>query len=582
MPLPNDPREITLRKTERVYVRLAVGIILGLCLLVAVCWGGRWGYVRWQERKLMHQAHVAFDKGDVRWSSLAAQRAYYLDDRSVDACRTLADLAEKQNSDQAIEWRRRALAIDPTSIPDRLALANTALHFSQPAIAGEALAAIPAAAQQNSTYQAAAARVALTKNDLGAAGAHLHAAVALAPNDLGRALELAEFQLRSTDETERAAGHAIASRLKTMPKVRLDALHILLTNALRRHDDAESISLAKELDAAPEAAPADRLLALGILRQYNDPDFAAALDRFQTESARSAESAARLIGWMNSHGLALLAMDWSKRLSPETLENLLVRLGLADSYVQLRDWTALRAMLQRGSWERVASLRLALSAKVDHETGQEDAVDKDWADAVVKAENDPQRLEMLQKLAFQWHWPEKGVAVLWLLADLPQTQQPSLQALYNYYAKARDTAGLYRALTRLVDVLPEDPLVKNNYAQIALLLHAQANKARALAQQLHEAQPKNPAFASTYAFGLFQNGEVPAALKVMQGLTPDQLRDPSVSAYYGVILAAAGQKEEAQKYLDASAKAQLLPEEEKLVSQARNLLARQERERGGT
>ncbi len=581
MPLPDDPREITLRKTERVYIRLSLGIILGLCLLVAIIWGGRWGYVRWQERKLMHQAHVAFDKGDMRWSSLAAQRAYYLDDGSADACRTLADIAEKQGSDQAIEWRRRALAIDPGSLPDRLALANTALHFSQPGIAGEALAAVPPAAQKNAEFQSAAAKVALTKNDLATAGAHLREAAALAPNDLNRALELAEFQLRSDDEAERAAGHATASRLKTTPKVRLDALHILLNNALRRQDAAESISLAKELDAAPEALPADRLLALGILRQFSDPGFAAALDRFQTESAGSAERATQLISWMNAHGLALLAMDWSKRLPPEMHDSLTLRLGLADSYVQLRDWTALRAMLGRGSWARVESLRLALSAKVDHETGKEDARDRDWADAVVKAENDPQRLDMLQKLAFQWRWPEKGVAALWLLADLPQTQQQSLQALYNYYAKERDSAGLYRTLTRLVDVLPEDALVKNNYAQIALLLHAEPAKARALAHDLHEAQPKNPAFASTYAFGLFQNGEVPAALKVMQGLTPEQLKDPSVGAYYGVILAAAGQKEEAEKFLDASVGAHLLPEEEKLVLQARNLLARRERENGG-
>ncbi len=582
MPQPNDPREITLRKTERVYVRLSLGIILGLCLLVALSWGGRWAYVRWQERKLMRQAHVAFDKGDWRWSSLAAQRAYYLDDGSADACRTLADIAEKQSSDQAIEWRRRALAINPGSVPDRLALANTALHFSQPGIASEALAAVPAAAQKNSAYQAAAAKVALTKNDLGTAGKHLREAARLAPNDLNRALELAEFQLRSDEEAARAAGHATASRLKTTPQVRLDALHILLNNALRRHDNAESISLAKELDAAPEALPADRLLALGILRQYHDPDFAAALDRFQTESARSAGRAAQLIAWMNGHGLALLAMDWSTRLPPEILESLTVRLGLADAYVQLRDWTALRAMLGRGSWARVESLRLALLAKVDHETGKEDARDRDWADAVVKAENDPQRLDLLQKLALQWRWPEKSVAVLWLLADLPQTQQPSLQALYNYYAKERDTAGLYRTLTRLVGMLPEDSTVKNNYAQIALLLHAEPAKARALAHDLHEAQPKNPAFASTYAFGLFQNGEVPAALKVMQGLTAEQLHDPSVSAYYGIILAAAGQTEEAQKFLEAAKTAQLLPEEEKLVAQARNLLARRERESGGT
>ena len=302
-----------------------MGIILGLVLLVALCWGGRRGYVRWQERKLMHQAHGAFDKADFRWAAMAAQRAYSLDDRSVDACRTLADIAEKQKSDQAIEWRRRALALDPKSFGDRLSLANTALRFSQPGIAAEALATVPPAQQRDAGYQAAAARIALTKNDLAAAGQHLRQSVALAPNDPAHALELAEFELRSDDRDARAAGHAAATQLKTNPKVRLDALRVLLRAALARGDGAESSALAKELDAAPEALAADRLLALDILHQTNDPAFAAALTKFEKESAQSSEQALRLMSWMNSHGLALLALDWSKQLEPEMLGSVALR-----------------------------------------------------------------------------------------------------------------------------------------------------------------------------------------------------------------------------------------------------------------
>ncbi len=582
MPLPTDQREITLQKTERVYVRLAVGIILGLCLLVALCWGGRQLYVHWQERKLMRQAHVAFDKGDLRWAAMAAQRAYQLDDESVGACRTLADIAEKQGSDQAIEWRRRVVAIDPNSFPDRLALAKTALRFLQPAIAAEALAAASKAQQQNADYQAAAARVALTKNDLAAAGQHLRAAVALAPNDPAHALELAEFQLRSKDPGERAEGYATANRLKENPRVQLDALHILMNAALQGRDSAEIIALAKELEALPKAPALDRLLALGILRQFNDPAFTAALTRLEADSADSADMAVRLIGWMNSHGLALLAIDWSKRLPPEMLGTISLRFVLADSYVRLRDWNALAAMLRQGSWTGVESLRLALQAKVAHETGDADAREKDWAEAVAKAENNPDRLDILQKLASEWHWPDKAVAVLWLLAEIPKTQNAALQSLYNHFAGERDTAGLFRTLSRLVAVMPDDPMVKNNFAQISLLLHAEPARARALARDVHLAQPQNAAFASTYAFGLFQNGDVQGALKVMRGLTPAQLEDPSVAAYYGIILAAAGDTAAAPKFLDASAKAKLLPEEEKLVTEARNTIERQKRAQSGT
>lgn len=581
MPRPTEEREITLRRTERVYIRLSLGILGALCLLIAVSWGGHRFYVRWQERKLMRQAHVGYDKSDFRWAAMAAQRAYNLDDSSSDACRTLADIAQKQGDTQAIEWRRRALSVDPSSLPDRLALAITALQFSQPAIAAEALAGAPPEQQKNADYQAAAARVALTKNDLAAAGAYLRQAAATAPNDPHHALELAEFQLRSQDRAQREAGREAATRLKGDPKVRLDALHILLDAAFRRRDDSESIALAKELGALPDVAPADQLLALGVLRRYNDAAFTAALTRFEADSMGSAERAARLISWMNSHGLALLAIDWSKQLPPEMLGSIAMRFALADSYVQLRDWTALKAMLKRGSWDRVESLRLALEAKVDHETGDDDGYEKAWAAAVAKAGNDSQRLDVLQKLAFQWRWPEKAIGVLWLLADNPRTQQESLQALYKYYAVERDTAGLYRTLSRLVAVLPADPMIKNNYAQISLLLNAEPARARALARDVHQAQPKNAAFASTYAFALYQNGDVQGALKVMSSLTPEQLKDPSVAAYYGVILAAAGHRPEATRFLNASSDAKLLPEEEKLISDARAALARPQRD-GGT
>ncbi len=582
MPRPSDPRmESSLHKTERVYIRLSSGILVALCLLIALSWGGRRFYVRWQERKLMRQAHGAFDKTDFRWAGMAAQRAYNLDNSSVDACRTLADIAEKQGNAQTIEWRRRALGIDPGSIADRLALAQTALRFSQPAIAAKALAAIPAAERKSAGYEAAAARLALTKSDLAAAGEHLREAAALAPNDPQHALELAEFQLRSADQAERAVGRETATRLKNNPKSRLDALHILLDAALRGRDDSASVALARELDALPDALLADRLLALGVLRRYHDPAFTAELTRLEADSAGSAERAVRLISWMNSHGLALLAIDWSKQLPAEMLGSISLRFALADAYVQLRDWSALTAMLKRGSWDGVESLRLALQAKVAHETGDDDGFEKTWAEAVAKAGNDGERLDVLQKLAFQWRWPEKAVAVLWLLADNPKTQRDALQSLYKYYAAERDTAGLYRALTRLVEVLPNDPLVKNNYAQISLLLHAEPARARALARDVHQAQPKNAAFASTYAFGLYQNGDLQGALKVMSSLTPEQLKDPSVAAYYGVILAATGHRPEAAKFLDASARARLLPEEEKLISQARNALAREKRD-GGT
>ena len=303
--------------------------------------------------------------------------------------------------------------------------------------------------------------------------------------------------------------------LKSDPKVRLAAIHVLINDALRWRYDSASVELAKEIDALPDVPYADRLLALGILRRLNDPAFAAALTRLESESASSADSSVKLITWMNSQNLALLAIDWSKRLPPEMFGSVAMRFALADSYVQLRDWRALKEMLQRGSWDRAESLRLALQAKAARETGDDAGFEKNWVAAVAKAEGNPERLNMLQTIAFQWGWQDKATAVLWMLAENRETQRDALQALYRYYAAERDTTGLYRTLARLVAVMPDDLAVKNNFAQLSLLLNAEPARARALARDLHEKQPQNAAFASTYAFALYQNGDFQGALKVM-------------------------------------------------------------------
>src|SRR2546423_13579411 len=166
MPRASDkPIEASFQRTERIYLKLSLGILGGLCLFVALCWGGYRFYARWQEHKLMRQAHVALEKNDYRWATLAAQHAYAVNPSSLDACRTLAEIAEKQGSVEAIEWRRRVVAIEPRSLGNLLALADSALRFQQPAIAAHALAKVPPAPQNDAGYHPAAARLALTEKD---------------------------------------------------------------------------------------------------------------------------------------------------------------------------------------------------------------------------------------------------------------------------------------------------------------------------------------------------------------------------------------------------------------------------------
>ena len=64
-------------------------------------------------------------------------------------------------------------------------------------------------------------------------------------------------------------------------------------------------------------------------------------------------------------------------------------------------------------------------------------------------------------------------------------------------------------------------------------------------------------------------GVMVSALAAMEKLSAKQLEDPSVAGYYGLILKANGNPAKAKTFLDLSAKANLLPEERKLMNAAR-------------
>jgi Flp pilus assembly protein TadD len=113
-------------------------------------------------------------------------------------------------------------------------------------------------------------------------------------------------------------------------------------------------------------------------------------------------------------------------------------------------------------------------------------------------------------------------------------------------------------------------MVQNNFAQVALLLDADSERARRIAAELVRKEPANAAYVSTYAYSLLSAGDAAGALQAMQRLSDEQLQQPSIAAYYGIILAAAGDKRTAAQYLDRSREAFLLPEEKALVAKAEN------------
>src|SRR5436190_20404294 len=94
--------------------------------------------------------------------------------------------------------------------------------------------------------------------------------------------------------------------------------------------------------------------------------------------------------------------------------------------------------------------------------------------------------------------------------------------------------------SHLEKVRPTDLAVRNNFAQISLLLNLNADQAYRLAREVYEQEPKNSNYAATYAFSLHLQGDVKKALQALAAFSEAELEQPQIAAYYGVLLASSG------------------------------------------
>jgi hypothetical protein len=563
--------EQSVERTQRTYIKIVLGVLVGFVLFVFLCWGGCHLYSVVESQHVTRRAAAYLGAGDLRQAALSARRALQLNPSSVEAMRVLAQVAETSRDRSAIDWRRKATELNPGSTEDALALATCALLFNDSTTAETALAHLSDDARQTAGFHAVAAQLADAMKKPAEMESHWAKAVELAPENKSYQLQFGMALLRMEDSAKRKTGLAMLEQLRVDEKQRSAATRALIVDGAARHINSETLTtLARELQEYPEATFSDRMLYLDVLRQLRDPLFTGYLTTVEKDAVSKPADLATLLSWMKKSGMSLLAIDFSKSLPAETLGKWPVPLALAEAYAKVADWADLEALIKNKDWREFDFLRHAYLALALRGQDKPAAADREWATAQKDAGSQVQYLSALSRAVAEWGWEKETADLLWILTKYPQTQTEALQGLYQNCAAAGDTLGLYRVLVRLAEVQPEDMGIQNNLAQVSLLLNADVDRARKLAADLYQKDGSNPAYASTYAFGLYTKGDVPGALQVMNRLTDAQLRDPSVAAYYGVILVASGDKTKAQEYLKLGSSAKLLPEEKALVAKAEN------------
>ena len=543
------------------------GILLSLIFFIAAIWGGHDLYVRWQEKRLVRRATFDMEHGNERDASLAARSILEMKPSSASAARIMAQLGERVGERSALNWRRKVVQLDPHSVDDALALVRCAVQFNDIPTAERTLAEVNENLRNSAPYHEASALVAQFKHQDEKAETEWNEALRLSPDDKSFQRQLGMLRLRATQPERRAAGEAMLTALRSDPAQRSAATRALINAGVTRKEDPRKLlELARELQAYPEATWNDRFVYLDFLHGLQDPQFSAYLTELEKTAPTKASSLAALLSWMAKNNLSLLALDYSKSLSAESLQNWPVPLAIADAYLRLREWQNLEALTAKANWGRLEFLRHAYLARALRAEDKRAAAEHEWSAALKDATSSESLVLLIQPIS-EWGWENETTDLLWALSKHPEKQKDAFMALYQHYAKASDTQGLYRVLVRLSELDSTNLNVQNNLAQVSLLLNANPEEARRSAADVYHKSPANPAYMTTYAYSLLTQGNAKGALRIMSSLSEEQLSDPTISAYYGIFLAATGD-EKARAYLDFGKPANLLPEEKALIDKA--------------
>jgi Tfp pilus assembly protein PilF len=539
---------------------MVLGVLVGFILCVV------------ESQHVTRKAAAYLGGGDLRQAALSARRALQLNPKSVEAMRVLAQVAETSRDHSALDWRKRALEAAPQSTEDALALASCALQFNEVETAKEALKQLDDAAREKASFHVVAAQLAEAEKKPAETESHWAKALELEPQNKSYQLQFGIALLRMDDRAKRESGRKMLEELRSEEKQRAPATRALVVDGAARHINAEDLTkLARELQEYPEATFSDRMLYLDILRQLRDPKFVQYLTDIEKDAASKPTDLATLLSWMKNSGMSLLAIDFSKSLPTEVISHWPVPLALAEAYAKVAAWSGLEGITQGKNWGEFDFLRHAYLALAMRGEDKPAAADHEWAAAQKEAGNQVAYLSALARAVAEWGWQKETKELLWILTKYPQTQSESLQELYQRCADTGDTLGLYRVLVRLAELQPNDMRIQNNLAQVSLLLNADVERGRKLAADLYRKEGSNPAYASTYAFSLYTKGDVKGALQVMKEIPESQLRaDTSLAAYYGIVLAAAGEAATAREFLELGSTAKFLPEEQALVAKAKS------------
>ena len=548
---------------------LLVGLVIALLALGGFL-GYRW-YERVQQELVVKQARDFLAAADLKNASLCLERALRYNPKDLDACRLMAELAERHGAPVALTWRKRVVEYNPRSLEDRLALVRTAMMFHDFATATNTLEAVDQNGRKTAAYQIEAGGVAIALNRFSEAEAHYLEASRLEPTNMAPLLNIAVLRLAGTNKVELEEARSFLQGLSTNPTnsfLRRKALLELTADAKRYRQTNSALALTKALLQETNSVFEDKILRLDVLAEAGNSELKQTLDSVQRDASSDPAKIYELASWQTKRSPPRDLLAWLQSLPAMTQTNRMVAMLMAEACSSAGDWRGLQAFLQPQNWADLECLRSAYQARALEGEKLSDAAKAKWSDAITQAGGRKQNQVTLLRLAVEWHWTNEEEALLRDILNKHPGEKWAMQELTQMLYQNGRTWPLLELFAQASEKNPSDLSLKNNVAWIALLVNAEGWKPHELAREVYQKSPTNSHYVSTYAFSLHLQNKDSEALKVLESLKPSELENPSIAGGYGLVLQATGNRAKARKYLEIGSKATMLPEQRKLIEEA--------------
>ena len=549
-------------------MRKLIYFILAISCLAGGGVGARASYRIWKRRHLVQQADYFLSKADTTNAILCLQQALQSNPSDVKVCQLFANMAEKAGSRNAVYWRRKVVELEPKIMQYRIEWAKTALVMGDFVTAKEALLSVDENARKNADYYKTLGALAWGLNHYAEAETNFAEALVYEPTNPVSQMDLAIIRLVADDGAKANLARANLEALRTNPVVRLDALRQLTQDAARNNLFHKAVLYAKELQSDPKCRFDDRLLYLDMLNQAKSTELDSCLSTLQSLAGTNSTSAYSVVGWMAAHERTKEALTWARSLSPSVQTNPPLPLVTAECFASVRDWSTLDALLAQQDWHDMDYLRHLLKSISLRAQGNGLAASVEWRTSLKTAARHLEALNDLGRRTSAWRWGPELDETLWEIVDNFPNEKGAFLLLYDRLFEAGNTPALHSLLAKVLDFVPSNLELKNNLALVSMLIDSRNERGYELAREVFDADPHNPPFLSTYAYSLFCQGKTAEAVRLLDSLKHDQLEEPGVAAYYGVILAGSGDHARAKHYLQRAHDARLLPEERTLLGKA--------------